>query len=121
MVIVAKLRNAWRGWGERGFVCLGVYWLLYQVCAAWDACELLGQLMEPFEHVQLDELLLSTALVFPVLCVALWCRTRKLQRELFRRAVADTVANMVASRYQQGGGSAERHGACPKPRCGNSR
>ncbi|WP_026638306.1 hypothetical protein [Bordetella petrii] len=121
MVIVAKLRNAWRGWGERGFVGLGVYWLLYQVCAAWDASEQLGELMEPFEHLQLDELLLSTALVFPALCAALWWRTRKLQQELFRRAVADTVANMVANRYQQGDAPTDRHGACTNPRCGNPR
>lgn len=118
MITVAQLRSAWRKWGERGFIGVGLYWLIYRLFSTWDASEQLGKLVEPFEHVQLDELLLSAALVFPALCAALWWRTRRLQQELFRRAAADTVTNVVISRYPR---CAAPYAACTKPGCGNSR
>jgi len=97
----AQLHRAWRQWGERAFVVAGSLWLAYQLLATLDAHEYVCEFLGRFEHLDLDELLLLAVLAVPLMGVLLWRQSRRLQREINRRAASDVLANVMAKLADQ--------------------
>lgn len=98
MAIFARLRQGWRSWGEGAFVATGTLWLLYRLFAGLDAHEHVTQFLDTFEYLELDELLLIAALCCPLTCGLLWVQSRRLRREMFRRAAGDALSAIMMSR-----------------------
>ncbi|ADP17326.1 hypothetical protein AXYL_04006 [Achromobacter xylosoxidans A8] len=81
--------EVWEGWGEVVFLTVAYLFVGYQVLVGTDAYALIRILVIQHEHFQLAEVLLLSAMAFPVACIVLFIQLRRLQLETRRRRALD--------------------------------
>lgn len=84
-----KAGEVWREWGEALFLTFAYLFVVHQVLVGTEAYELIRSLVIQHEHSQLAEILLLSAMAFPVACIVLFIQMRRLQLETRRRRALD--------------------------------
>lgn len=84
-----KAGEVWEGWGEVVFLTLAYLLVGHQVLVGTDAYQLIRILVIQHEHSRFAEVLLLSAMAFPVACIVLFIQMRRLQLETRRRRALD--------------------------------
>lgn len=100
-----KAGEVWEGWGEVAFLTVAYLLVGHQVLVGADAYELIRILVIQHEHSQLAEVLLLSAMAFPVACIVLFIQLRRLQLETRRRRALDARITELFKRVRDA-----RHG-----------
>jgi len=95
-----KAGEVWEEWGEVAFLVFAYLLVVHQVLVGTDAYELIRSLVIQHERSQLAEVLLLSAMAFPVACIVLFIQMRRLQLETRRRRALDARITELVKRVR---------------------